>query len=460
MTSPAPPTTPPNVLLISLDDMDAGTPGAFGGPTGVTPRIDALASEGMLFRRAHVATAVCQPSRSAIMTGRWPHRNGAEGFEPIDDGVPLLTSLLAERGYLCGILGKVTHLAPVDRFGWDTAIDMPDLGMGRNAEVYGQQVREFLAGASTQDRPWFLMANAHDPHRPFHGSAQEQEWFSEEQRASYPGPSDGLEVTGEAPPGFLPDLPGVREEFHEYLASCRRADDVVAEVLAALDDSGQRDDTLVLFLSDNGMAFPFAKANCYLRSTLTPFIVRWPGVVEPGSEETEAFVSMLDLFPTICEAVGADAGPHDGQSLMPLLTRQETEPRARERIFSVFHETAMKSRFEMRCVQDGRWGYIWNAWADGEATYRAENMMGLSWPAMLEAAETDPGVVSRVEFYLSRTAEELYDLEADPHALDNLAQSPQRHAELEDARGALAAWMRDVDDPLTSRYAAEVLAAP
>ena len=456
-TSPSPPARPTNILLITLDDMDAGTPGAFGGPAGVTPRIDALAAEGMTFQRAHVAAAVCQPSRSSIMTGRWPHRNGAEGFGPVRDDVPVLTALLAQRGYRCGILGKVDHLQPVARFGWDTVVGMRDLGMGRDPERYGGQACRFFDQARDQDRPWFLMANAHDPHRPFHGSVDERSRWSEQERASYPWPSAGLDIEHEPPPGFLPDLPAVRQEFHEYLASCRRADDVVAAVLAALDTSGQADRTLVLFLSDNGMAFPFAKANCYLRSTLTPFIVRWPGVVEPGSVVPDAFVSMLDLFPTVCDLLGMDPGEVDGRSLLPLLTGTEQGlPAHRDRVFSVFHETAMKRRLEMRCVQDARWGYIWNAWSDGATAYRAENMMGLTWGAMEAAARTDPEIAARVAFYRNRVPEELYDLRNDPHALVNLAGSAEHVERLAEARRTLAGWLAEVSDPLSERYAAEI----
>lgn len=94
----------PNILFITADDMEGTTPGAFGGQNDVTPALDALAASGAVFERAHVPIAVCQPSRSAMMTGRWPHRNGAEGFEPIDDDVPVLTRLLADVGYRAGIL--------------------------------------------------------------------------------------------------------------------------------------------------------------------------------------------------------------------------------------------------------------------------------------------------------------------------------------------------------------------
>lgn len=232
---------------------------------------------------------------------------------------------------------------------------------------------------------------------------------------------------------------------------------MVAAVLDALDASGQAGCTLVLFLSDNGMAFPFAKANCYLRSTLTPFIVRWPGVVEPGSVVQDTFVSMLDLFPTVCDVLGIDPGDVDGQSLMPLLTGSGSAGAHRDKVFSVFHETAMKSRFEMRCVQDARWDYISNAWSDGKTTYRAENMMGLSWAAMTAAAEADPGIAARVSFYLDRVPEELYDLESDPHALRNLAESREHAGERDAARHALSEWMSTVGDPLGDRFTTEVV---
>lgn len=441
---------PVNILLITADDMDAGTPGAFGGPTGVTPHLDALAAEGRIFRRSHVPIAVCQPSRSAIMTGLWPHRNGAEGFEPIDDGIPLLTEVLHDAGYVAGILGKVDHIQPVERFGWELKRGMRDLGMGRDPGAYAEAAAEFFALAAERDAPWFLMANAHDPHRPFHGSPSEREKWSAQERASYPDPSRVFEP-GERPPGFLPDLDEVRTEYAEYLSSARRCDDVVGAVLGELARAGHADDTLVVFLSDNGMAFPFAKANCYLRSTLTPLIVRWPGRVAPGGADEVSFVSMLDLFPTFCEVAGVDVGvPVDGRSILPLLL-EGADP-GRDELFTVFHETSARRRFEMRCRQDSETGYVWNAWADGETEYAAENMEGRTWRAMLEAAETDAGLATRAEFYRHRAAEELYDLAVDPDCLINLAADPAAAERLGRARERMLAWLRETEDPLAAAF--------
>ncbi|WP_433874893.1 sulfatase family protein [Sinomonas atrocyanea] len=441
-----------NILLITADDMDGRIPGPFGGPTGATPNLDRLAGAGTVFRRAHVPAAVCQPSRSALMTGLWPHRNGAEGFEPIDDGIGVLNDLLKDKGYLTGILGKVKHLQPVERFGWDLQADMQELGMGRNPAAYGRFAEAFLRQATSEGRPWFLMANSHDPHRPFHGSEAERSFFSDEQRELYPAPSKVFTADEVEVPGFLPDLPEVRTEYAQYLSSVRRCDDTVGALLDALDRSGAADETLVVYLSDHGMPLPFAKANCYLRSTLTPLILRWPGTVPAGEVNSQDLVSTLDLFPTFCAAAGINVPTGlDGRTLIPLL-RGPGLRAWRESLVSVFHETSAKNRYEMRCVQDAHYGYIWNAWADGHTHYKAENMWGLTWSAMLEAAETDSSIKDRSDFYLTRSPEELYDLTADPDCLHNLAGNPDLADVLAEKQAALAAWMSETGDPLLKEY--------
>ncbi|KAB8195436.1 sulfatase-like hydrolase/transferase [Nonomuraea phyllanthi] len=440
---------PPNILLFTVDDMGGDSPGCFGGRPDLTPAIDRLAREGLAFRRAHVPVAICQPSRSATMTGRYPHRNGAEGFEPIRDDVPVLNDLLRPRGYLTGILGKVGHLAPVERFAWDLQITPPQLGMGRDPEQYARFAAELFERARTEGRPFFLMANAEDPHRPFHGSAAEQRRFTPEELATIATPSRVYTPAEAEVPGFLPDLPGVREEMAQYLSSARRADDTLAAVLAALDSSGLAGDTIVIFMSDNGQAVPYAKANCYEHSTRTPLIIRWPGVTGPGDADDHHFVSTMDLFPTLCRAAGAPVPDGlDGRDLTPLL-EGGGQP-GRGHVNTVFHESAGQTRYEMRGLHDGRWSYIWNAWSDGLLEYRAENMSGLTWPAML----ADPAVAARVDFYLHRTPEELYDLHDDPHALRNLAGDtrPEIVAALDTRRAALDAWMRATGDPMHDQY--------
>ncbi|NBE94072.1 sulfatase [Nonomuraea sp. KC401] len=449
-------TRPPNILLFTVDDMHGGSPGCFGGRADLTPNIDRLAGEGVAFHRAHVPIALCQPSRSALMTGRFPHRNGAEGFEDIAPGVPILNELLRPLNYLTGILGKVGHLGPADRFAWDLSV-LPDeqLGMGRNPADYARHATELFVRAKSEDRPFFLMANSEDPHRPFSGSAAEQNRFDEDELASIAAPSKVYGPDDAEVPGYLPDLPEIRQEVAQYMSSARRADDTLAAVLAALDASGLAGDTIVIFMSDNGMAVPFGKANVYEQCTRTPLIVRWPGVTGAGRVDDQHFVSTMDLFPTLCLAAGATVpeGP-DGRDLTPLL--QGGSQSGRDRINTVFHESSSDQRYDMRGVHDERWSYIWNAWSDGSLNYRAENMQGLTWPAMRDS--TDPAIAARAQFYLLRVREELYDLANDPHALNNLADGGAPEA-LAGGRAAMDAWMGSTGDPLHDQYREEIINA-
>jgi N-sulfoglucosamine sulfohydrolase len=296
------------------------------------------------------------------------------------------------------------------------------------------------------------MANSHDPHRPFFGSDQEQRMFGD--RVTRTKQPSRVYRPGEVEvPGFLPDLREVRREIAEYASSVRRLDDTVGELLAALEESGQADNTLVMFISDNGMALPFSKTNCYLHSTRTPWIVRWPGRVRAGRFDRRHFISGIDFMPTILAAAGI-AGPDgmDGRSFLNLLKTGEAS--GRDCVHTVFHETAAGRRYEMRCVQDKRFGYIFNAWANGRTRFLNESQSGRSFAAMQRAAGRDDAIRARVEHFLHRTPEELYDFAADPDALVNLVDDEPRRRELEAKRSDLLEWMRRTADPLLRQYEA------
>jgi N-sulfoglucosamine sulfohydrolase len=142
----------PNVLLITADDLNYDSVGAYGCDVpGITPHIDRLAREGLLFHHAHVNIAVCQPSRQSIMTGRYPHRNGAPGFDPIDEDLPTLQERLRAAGYLNGILGKEIHLKPKHKYCWDYYVTQSDLasgaGIGRSPARYHEHTKTFIESA-------------------------------------------------------------------------------------------------------------------------------------------------------------------------------------------------------------------------------------------------------------------------------------------------------------------------
>lgn len=454
-------TQAPNILLITADDLNWNSVGAYGCRTPeCTPNIDALAASGVRFQYAHVTIAVCQPSRGALMTGRYPHKSGQEGFHHIGgSGVPLLTESLRNAGYLNGILGKVGHSSPEPGFRWDFSRDMPELGWGRTAGLYHGFTTQFLTMAREQGRPFFLMANTHDPHRPFHGNDAE---LLGKDGITYPAPSRAY-VPGEVPvPGFLPDLPEVRREMAEYAGSVRRCDDVAGRIVAALKEAGAYENTLIMFLSDNGMAFPFSKSNCYLHSTRTPWICCWPGVIAPGTVDREHFISGIDFMPTALEAAGA-ALPEgmDGGSFLGVL--RGGRDASRSRVFTQFHETWARRRYPMRCIQDRRFGYIFNPWSDGNREFRNESQAGRTFKAMRAAGERDAAIAERVALFQYRAVEELYDFEQDPDALVNLVNHSAYRADLERLRQELEAWMMAQSDPALEafrhRHAPAALAA-
>lgn len=446
-----------NVLLLTLDDMNYNSHDFLAqGRETLTPHMDALREDALCFAQSHVTIAVCQPSRSVLLTGRYPHQNGARGFEAIAPGVETLSSILHRQGYLTAIIGKETHLAPREAYDWDHYIRTLDEenGFGRDPAAYYRHTRQVLADAARQGKPFFLMANSHDPHRPFAGSEDERKAFGRNLPASRVFREDEVLV-----PGFLPDLPEIRTETAQYLTSVHRGDETVGEVLRAVKEAGQYDNTILMVLSDNGMAVPFAKANCYLNSTKSPYLLRWPG--HTGKRRTQALVSGIDYMPTILDMLGLPCPPEvDGRSMVHLF--QENSDDQYDDIFTFFFKTAKNQvtkrelHFPMRCVQDKRFAYIYNSWPDGESMFTAESMAGLTYNAMEAAAAENEEIAARVRFYRYRVREELYDTVADPDALHNLADDPAHRDTLRHFRRRMRTYMEDTRDELLPTFLQQI----
>ncbi len=442
----------PNILLITADDMNYNSPGCYGSSVPeITPQIDRLAKQGIRFSNAHVNIAVCQPCRQSLMTGRYAFRHGGEGFNPIWPDVPTLGEQLRAAGYWNGILGKEKHLKPDSKFCMDFVRGEKDLasgmGIGRDPSKYKAFAREFFDYARDMGKPFFLMANSHDPHRPFAGSESEKKIWG----INLPEVRRRISEKEVTVPGFLPDIPDVRKEIAEYYTSVYRCDEVVGSLLEALDESGFKENTVVMFLSDNGMSFPFAKANCYLNSTKTPWIVRWPGKIRPGSVNRTDFISGIDFMPTVLEIVGLpQIEGMDGRSFAPLL--HGNSQTGRDSVFTEFHETSAKNRYPMRCVQTAQFGYIFNFWPDGQTKMTMDSTGGLSYKAMQKAALNDKKIEFRVRLFAYRTPEEFYHLKQDPDALENLIQNPRFLDEIDIFRKMLEKHMEETGDPALEAF--------
>lgn len=434
----------PNVVLIIADDMAWDDCGAYGNPKVGTPNIDRLAREGMRFDRAFVTASSCSPSRSSILTGRYPHNTGAEELHwPLPPEQVTFVEKLKASGYWTAAAGK-WHLgnAVKDRFDVVREADPSGFQLGT---VKDAKARMTTGGSGAiqsgcdqwvpvlrdrpRDKPFFLWLASLDPHRDY-------------QPGTIPEPHRPEDVI--VPP-YLPDVPEVRKDLALYYDEISRLDHYVGEVLAELDRQGIAGETLVLFLSDNGRPFPRCKTTLYDSGIRTPLLVRWPGHIRPGSR-CGGLVSTIDIAPTVLQLAGIEPGPtFQGKDLSLLL--KDPTARVREMIFAErnWHDYAAHGR----AARTERFKYIRNDDGDRPLTPPADAVRSPTFVALRrlrDAGKLAPA--QRACFVSPRPAEELYDVDADPHELVNLAGDSKYADVLAAMRRALSAWERDTGNSL------------
>lgn len=442
----------PNVLIITVDDMSADSLGAFGCKLADTsPNIDRLARQGLRFNRAHVVVGNCFPSRNVMWSGLYPHNTGVEGFYQVRDAQHLhLADLMKQAGYYTGILHKVSHSTPYSPYpSWDVDLDVGPEGRRRDvkaAQTYGDGARQGIQAARDAGQPFCLVLNVADPHKPFYAEGNRGETVADGNVPSRVFTPDEVPI-----PGFLFDDPVVRKELSHYYSSVRRADDCVGAILAALDESGQRDNTIILFLSDHGMPLPFAKTQVYHHSTNTPMFLIVPRMTRPGTVDGEHMVSAVDLLPTLLELTGVEnPNKMDGRSFVPLLRGEQQADR--DFVIKEYNENAGGSRDPMRAIQTRQYLYIFNPWSNGTRIMATATTGTSTYRRMAELARTDSSLAARHELYQHRVVEELYDIERDPDCLHNLVDSPQHAHELTKLRSTLETWMVDTRDGMLSVF--------
>ena len=447
-------TRPVNILFLTADDLNYNSVGSFGcSIEDITPNIDKLAKKGIKFTNAHVSSAVCQPCRQSLLTGLYPHNNGAEGFEPIDEDVTTLPELLKKAGYLNGLLGKEIHHQPTEKFFWDFIPFITEKdstwrkGHSRTPSLFYEYSKQFFDLAKQDNKPFFFQANSHDPHRPFTGSANDSAgWGGNPPPVIDKYDSEDIEVLG-----YLPDIPDVRKEVTQYYNTVARCDQNIGGVLKALEESGLSKNTMIIFMSDHGASFPFAKSQCYLNSTKTPLIVHWPEMrgTEPGF--SDQLISGTDIMPTILELMGLTVPENlDGRSFAPLLFDQPYDERSC--IFTTYYQIFAKIRYPMRCIQNKEFGYIYNFWSDGQTEMSGDATGGITWNAMNRAARTDPDIAKRVDLYRYRVREEFYDFKNDPDGLKNLIDDPAYATQIDHFRDLMLKEMLKHKDPAYETY--------
>jgi N-sulfoglucosamine sulfohydrolase len=415
----------PNILFVLSDDHSNPYLGIYGADWMSTPNLDQFAREGMLFERAFTAAPQCVPSRTALMTGRSPVAARMGRFSsPLAPDIVTAPEVLRTRGYYTGVCGRYFHLdgavqpSPVTAQvyeqhhlrTWKNRVDFLDI----SSQGPTPQLFDKFLGQVPKGRPWFFWINYNDPHHPWDRDA---------------GKVDPATI--KLPP-HLPDLPGVRDDLARYCGEIERADRSFAQAMSVLRKHGAEASTLVMFMGDNGMAFPHGKGSLYDPGLNVPLMARWPGHIKPG--RTRTLVSGEDVAATFMEIGGATPPKAvSGRSFYPLLTGRPYQPR--EYIFAArlhhgnsnFGPETKAATFDLsRAVRSNRWKLIYNVTPAMEY-WPVDSGGDPGWQEMLAAHKAGKLSPEHERAYFSRPRPvlELYDLDADPGELHNLAGSPE-----------------------------------
>ncbi len=421
----------PNVLLVVADDLGLQL-SCYGDKFIQTPNIDALAASGVLFKTAYITQSSCSPSRASIFTGLYPHTHGHIGLAkaknpPLKEEYRSQTipALLKSAGYRTGIIGKL-HVNPEESFPFDLRkIVIEEM---RDVRWVANEASGFMA----EDGPFFLMVNYTDPHHQFIPQVE------------------GLpEKPGQM--GSVPAWPFQQVESEEVLTAAanyyncvRRLDTGIGLLLEKLKAAGKDQDTLVIFLGDNGPPFARGKTTCNEAGLREPFIVRWPGVDKVGLV-SDAFVSSVDILPTILDAVGLPMPAHlQGHSLRRVLAGDNAGWRTT--LAGEFHQHFEEPFFPARTLRDSRYKITHNLLAGKLTRQVAIDSDTAPKVAQMQAYKGTPAQEA-----MARQANppewELYDLQNDPWEFRNLAKDPAHADTLKKMQGLLLQWRQETRDP-------------
>src|SRR5262245_2073408 len=434
---------PRNVVVIVADDLGRQL-GCCGDTVSRTPHIDALAGDGTRFDWAFCTTASCSPSRSVILTGLQNNANGQYGMQHDSQNfstrpfVKSLPELLGQAGCRTCSIGKV-HVQPEEQYKFDRYANDGIAG-GRNGVRMAENAEKFIR--EDDARPFFIYFCPTDPHRAQKGFANE---------ASYEGVTPVKFDAQKIPvPHFLPDRPEVRAELAEYYESIARVDQGVGRLVSALKATNHLDDTLILFLSDNGPPFPGAKTNLYDAGTRLPLIIRSPVQEEPPVV-SKALGNWTAPVPTSLEFTGTKPPPYPlhGRSLLPILDRPAQQGWDEIYQSHSFHEVTMY--YPMRAIRTRKYHYILNLAHPLPYPFASDLFDSPTWQSVLKRKDTQYGSRT-VEAYLHRPREELYDVAADPEEVVNLAGNAEYAKVLAELREKVAAWQKKTDDPWLIKY--------
>ena len=457
------PAARPNILFAIADDASYPHMGAYGTDWVRTPAFDRVAREGILFTNAYTPNAKCAPSRASIVTGRNSWQLEAAGnhqafFPP---KFKSYVEALAENGYFVGKTGKgwgpgiandaegnTRQLAgtPFD----ERTTEPPAQAMSNND--YAANFEDFLA-AAPEDRPWAFWYGGYEPHRRYEYGA---------------GAAKGGKTIDqiEHVPEFWPDNETVRNDLLDYAYEIEYFDSHLGRILAALDESGQLENTLILVTADNGMPFPRVKGQEYEMSNHLPLAAMWKNGIRNPGRMVEDYVSFIDFAPTFLEVAGVDweqAGMHPtpGRSLTDIFRAegggQVNPDRDRVLIGKERHDIGRPRNqgYPIRGIVKGGMLYLRNyepgRWPAGppETGYPNTDGSPTKTEVLRSRTEDTPQPYWQLSFG-RRPAEELYDIREDAACMTNLAEDLEYEARKQELAAQLTAELEAQGDPRMS----------
>jgi uncharacterized sulfatase len=449
---------PPNVLLIITDDQSWEHLGCYGDKAVKTPNIDKLALKGIRFENAYTPCPSCSPSRAALLTGqdifRLKEGGVLTGF--IRKEYKLFPSLLEGLGYHVGYTGKGY---------WPFTRDAPDgvnepigqrydehrldsVPQGLSKRNYAANFEQFIQDKQ-EGSPFFFWLGFGEPHRPYETGR---------------GVDIGIDTSLIRIPAFFPNVPVAKLDMADYLAEVQWADQVVGEVLELLDRYQLRENTLIIFTSDNGMPFPRAKASLYAHGVRMPLVLAWDEEINEMRVIKDP-VNLIDLAPTLLELAGAEIPEQmTGRSLAPVILDKNAERTVDQRGFVVTafekhtHCRPNELGFPRRAIHTEEWTYIYNYEAD-RMPFGNYDIFIPNWDIL---GDIDPGPLKEFykenilngeyEYYYKLAfgkvgTEELYNHLRDPDMVSNLAYDPDFQEEKQKLRQELEDYLLRHKDP-------------
>ena len=412
----------PNIIMIIADDIGYEDLGSYGNEIAVTPVTDRIATEGIKFSNFFLTTSSCSPSRSSIISGRYPHNTGAaELHTAMPEQILTFPELLKASGYFTGQSGK-WHMGPVPRKGFDLIYDkQPQIGQG------GEDYWVPLLKERPKDKPFFLWLAALDAHRP---------WAENE----FTGAHNPEEVL--VPP-YLANDDATKQDLANYYDEITRFDHFIGLVEEELERQGQLDNTIIFILSDNGRPFPRSKTRLIDSGIKSPLLVKWPNGLK-GGLTADALVSSIDLAPTFLQLAGVKIPDNfQGKSLLTVLKNPHMP--FRNYVFAEHnwhdqeaHERMVRTK-DYLYIKNNRAQYANPGPADSNASDSYADLKKLRDQGKLNPAQADI-------FISPRPYEEFYSIVDDEFQLLNKATPTGENKTLDQMRKALEVWFIETDD--------------